>query len=245
MGFDFAQMLPMAGALALTAMSGGAAAPALAAAEGATAAGAAGAAGAAEAAAAMDAAAAGMGSVAEADAAASALGATQAAPGVGAAVAPSTGAVAPTGQASILGPMGQTPQPALGSGISGAANPFAPQGSMMGGQPQLPMGMTSQPLTSSAPMAGPAPGSGLSGSGAFQTMPTSPVAPAGLSMPSAQQIQEMKTVAGQLQGNNQQAPAAPGGGVGPRGNSNIQMANMSTPAVGARPSLAQLLYGRR
>ena len=88
-------------------------------------------------------------------------------------------------------------------------------------------------------------GSGLSGSGAFQTMPTSPVAPADLSMPSAQQIQGMKTVAGQLQGNNQQAPAAPGGGVGPRGNSNIQMANMSTPAVGARPSLAQLLYGRR
>ena len=45
MGFDFAQMLPMVGALALTAMSGGAAAPALAAAEGTTAAGAAGAAG--------------------------------------------------------------------------------------------------------------------------------------------------------------------------------------------------------
>ena len=244
MGFDFAQMLPMAGALALTAMSGGAAAPALAAAEGATAAGAAGA-GLAESAAALDAAAAGMGSVAEADAAASALGATQAAPGVAGAVAPSTGVTAPTGQAGILGPMSQPSQPALGSGISGAANPFAPQGSLMGGQPQLPMGMTSQPLTSSAPMAGPAPGSGLSGSGAFQTMPTGPVAPAGLSMPSAAQIQGMKTVAGQLQGNNQQAPAAPGGGVGPRGNSNLQMANMSTPAVGARPSLAQLLYGRR
>ena len=242
MGFDFAQMLPMAGALALTAMSGGAAAPALAAAEGATAAGAAGA-GLAESAAALDAAAAGMGSVAEADAAASALGATQAAPGV--AAAPTPGITAPSGQAGILGPMGQPPQPALGSGISGAANPFAPQGAMMGGQPQLPMGMTSQPLTSSAAMAGPAPGSGLSGSGVFQTMPTGPVEPAGLSMPSAQRIQGMKTVAGQLQGNNQQAPAAPSGGVGPRGNSNLQMANMSTPAVGARPSLAQLLYGRR
>ena len=237
MGFDFAQMLPMAGALALTAMSGGAAAPALAAAEGA------GAAGAAEAAAAMDAAAAGMGSVAEADAAASALGATQAAPGI--AAAPTTGITAPTGQAGILGPMSQPPQPALGSGISGAANPFAPQGSMMGGQPQLPMGMTSQPLTSSAPVAGPAPGTGLSGSGAFQTMPSGPVEPAGLKMPSAQQIQGMKTVAGQLQGGNQAPPPAPSSGAGPRGNSNLQMANMSTPAVGARPSLAQLLYGRR
>ena len=237
MGFDFAQMLPLAGALALTSMSGGAAAPALAAAEGATAAGTAGA---------LDAAVAGTGLAAETGAASSALGATTAAPGVAAAPELTAGAAAPTGQASILNPLAPSmPPPQLGSGISGAANPFAPQGSLMGGQPQLPMGMTSQPLSSSAPLAGPAPGSGLSGSGAFQTMPAGPVEASGMSMPNAQQIQGMKTAAGQLAGGEQRPSAPPSAGAGPRGSSNLQMGTVSAPAVGARPSLAQLLYGRR
>lgn len=226
---DFAQLLLPALAVGATALSGGAAAPALAAAAGE--AGAAGTAGA------LGAEAATAGATAAAEGAAGASGLTGLAGGVTA---------APSGYASILQPLGGTAQ-GLGSGLTGAADPAIAAGSL-GGQmaPTLPLGMTSAPglPTATQPL-----GTGLSGTGMMAEMPGTGLAAApqvakpGLTVDQLSKLSKM--MSDQTQGDQQQrAPAAPGGGASPQ-NRAPQMTALTTPGVSARPSLAQLLYGRK
>ena len=228
---DFASLLLPALAVGATALTGGAAAPALAAA------GEAGAAGAAATGTALGTEA--MGGLAgqlAADSAAGASGLTGLAGGATA---------APGGYASILEPLGGMSQ-GLGSGLTGAADPAIAAGSL-GGAPAsaLPMGMTSAPglPTGVQPL-----GTGLSGTGMMAEIPGTGLAAAptvakpGLTVD--QMIKLGKMMGDQTQEQQQRAPAAPSGGASPQ-NKAPQMKALETPGVSARPSLAQLLYGRR
>lgn len=218
---DFASLLLPTLAVGATALTGGAAAPALAAA------GEAGAAGAAATGTALGTEA--MGGLAGQLAAESAARAT----------------AAPGGYASILEPLGGMSQ-GLGSGLTGAADPAIAAGSL-GGQmaPTLPMGMTSAP---GLPAVTQPLGTGLSGTGMMAEIPGTgltaapTVAKPGLT--GAQRIMLGTMMGAQMQEQQQRAPAAPSGGASPQ-NKAPQMKALETPGVSARPSLAQLLYGRR
>lgn len=229
---DFASLLLPALAVGATALTGGAAAPALAAA-----AGEAGAAGAAAAGTALGTEA--MGGLAGSLAAESAAGASGLTGLAGGATA------APGGYASILEPLGGMSQ-GLGSGLTGAADPAIAAGSLGGtAAPTLPMGMTSAPglPTGVQPL-----GTGLSGAGMMAEMPgtglaTAPtVAKPGLTGDQMSKLSKM--MSDQTQEGQQRAPAAPSGGASPQ-NRAPQMKALETPGVSARPSLAQLLYGRK
>lgn len=218
---DFASLLLPALAVGATALTGGAAAPALAAAVGE-----------AETAAAAEAAAA----AAAAETAAGASGLTGLAGGATA---------APGGYAAILEPLGGMSQ-GLGSGLTGAADPAIAAGSL-GGAPAsvLPMGMTSAPgiPTGVQPL-----GTGLSGTGVMAEMPGTGLAAApkiakpGLTVD--QLIKLSKMMEDQTKEQQPRAPVAPSGGASPQ-NRAPQLKALETPSVRARPSLAQLLYGRR
>lgn len=227
---DFAELLLPALAVGATVLTGGAAAPAAA---GAAEAGAAAATGAAATGAATGSQAlTGLaGQVAAESAAANAAGAAGLAGTTGAAAAPS-------GYASILQP--------LGSGMSGLADPAVAAGSLGGNVvPALPLGMTSAP---GVPGGAQALGTGLSGTGAFAEMPGAGLAAAPqLAKPglTAEQMGKLgKMMTDQTQGQPQQRAPAAGGGAAPQ-NRAPTMKAVETPGVAARPSLAQLLYGRK
>ena len=223
---DFASLLLPALAVGATALTGGAAAPALAAAGEAGALGAGAAATGAEAAAAA----------AAAETAAGASGLTGLAGGATA---------APGGYASILEPLGGMTQ-GIGSGLTGAADPAIAAGSL-GGAPAsaLPLGMTSAPglPTGAQPL-----GTGLSGTGMMAEMPGAGLAAAPTvakpGLTGDQMAKLSKMMEEQTQEQQPRAPAAPSGGASPQ-NRAPQMKALETPGVSARPSLAQLLYGRK
>lgn len=231
---NFADFLLPAAALAATTLTGGAAAPVVAGLEGAAATGTA------------------LGTTALGSGAAEALAASQAASAAAGAgeMAGVTGAglsAAPSGAPGLTS--------SLGSGWSGIMNPSVDAGLMASAPtPAMPLGMQEIPgagALQGAPQVGQqALGTGLSGTGAFAEIPgaagttsAGPVAPAkpGLS------VQQMGQLA-KLVGGDQQQQARPvgggGGGVAPP-NRAPNMASVSAPGVSARPSLAQLLYGRK
>ena len=225
---DFASLLLPALAVGATALTGGAAAPALAAA-----AGEAGALGA------------GTAAATGAEAAAAAAAAETAAGASGLTGLAGGATAAPGGYASILEPLGGMSQ-GLGSGLTGAADPAIAAGSL-GGAPAsaLPMGMTSAPglPTGVQPL-----GTGLSGTGMMAEMPGTGLAAApSVAKPglTGDQMSKLSKMMGdQTQDQQQRAPAAPSGGASPQ-NRAPQMKALETPGVSARPSLAQLLYGRK
>lgn len=231
---DWAQILPLAAAATATAMSGGAAAPALAGTVGAV----------------EGAGAAGLGA-AEAAGAAAASGATAA----------GTGAATPSGWAGIMEPMAGSSTPGigtmpgqLGSGMSGAANPMASPGSLSGTLPGIPApgtppGMIAPPTNGAWPaLQDPALGTGMSGTGSFATAPGSGQFTPAATVPQTPSLtpQQANALNNLMNEQPQQQRAAPGGATPPaQNNSNLKMASVNTPDLGARPSLAQLLYGRR
>ena len=184
---------------------------------------------------------------------ASALAANAAPAALNPATTMAAGNAAPGGYASILQPLNAAPagfgaSPGqLGSGLSGAANPALPAGNMMapvtpnGG---LPLGMTSAPGTEFglAPGAPMAPGSGMSGSGAFATSPGNGVpgvpAKGGASLKPEQVAQLNKLMNNQ----DQRTAAPPAAPAPPAAKGNISPASLSTPALSTnRASLAQIL----
>lgn len=233
---DWLTLLPM---MAATAMTGGAAAPALAAAEGATAAGAAGAAGATAA----------EGAVAAGEAA---TAASAAAP-----------AVAPTGYDAILQPLNMSAPPAgvpqINSIAPGNFPGAAPAPAPLTGTPS--MNGATTPFVGSGPAAPQineiAPGNVAANTGAPGMVPKAADGSLNIGgmagsnqvrMPSFTSDQMLK-LAQMANGQPQQRPVAPvgggGGGVAPPNRAPTQMAQLSVPGQVARPSLSQLLYGRR
>ena len=172
------------------------------------------------------------------EAAAAAAGATMAPT----AVAPMTGMTAPTGFASILNPLNAAPGVGqVGSGMTGAANPFAAVGNLSTAAPSLPMGMTPGPLPGAA-----GPGSGLSGTGTFAEMPgaaggldAGPLAKNAAALKPEQLAQLSRLMPGQ-QG---QAVGGSGRGGARSGSGNVVAAGQLTaPSLGtARPSLGAIL----
>ena len=223
---DFGTLLGLAGAATATALTGGTAAPALA--------------GAAEGAAAAGAGATGLGATGAATS-----GALEAGFGAGSAY----GSAAPSGWGAIMEPMASSSTPGmLGSGMSGTANPLAPAGQLAGSAPgmpaPLPMGMTSAPVPGGFPApAAPALGTGISGTGAFATAPGSP--PVQMAGKAGLSLDQAKTLNSMMNKDEGQAPAGPGGATPPVGRGDVKMTALSTPQLTERPSLAQLLYGRR
>ena len=237
---DWGTMLPIALGATAAAMTGGAAAPALAgvagAAEGAGAAGL----GAVTAAEAAGAAAAGGASAAGTGAATT--GALEAGFGAGAgagSAGAAQGAAAPSGWASIMEPMAGSTTPGLTGGtIAGQVPGMTGQGIAGSIQPGLSQAVP-VPGMMPAPGMGGALGSGVTPGTPAALNATAPQAP-GFNPQQANALNNM------MNGQPQQQRSAPGGATPPaRNDSNLKMSAVNTPDLGARPSLAQLLYGRR
>lgn len=232
---NFAELLGLTGAVAATAMSGGTAAPLVAGLEGAGAA-----AGAAGASAAGAAGATGASLVPGA-----VTGAVGDAAAMEALAAGTAGGAAPTGAAAIT-------QPLAAAGVPSGAGIQVPAGSMVNGN--ILQGGMSVPSSSTvagggggsmsmAPNAGGQVFTGLesgAGAGKIATAAATPMKTStGLT---AQQTAQLAKLAG---GDQQQSGPGGGGGAPAAKNQVSPMAQFSAPGVGARPSLAQLLYGRK
>jgi len=250
----WAEIITPAALAAATVMSGGAAAPLALGAEGALGAAGAGAAGAGT-------------------AASTAAGATAAAEGAAAATtAAEAGTAATLGEAAAANPAltngatqlansGLNGMQASLQATPGAAAAPAQAGAAQASMPALgdaPMasgvqgGVNGGVAQSGAPMLGDAPMSGgvQGGEGLFGTPgQNGGTGPSGAPGKTGITNSQMQGIKSGMQLMNQQtggqASAPPSGGARPVNNSNLQMASLNTAPVGARPSLAQLLYGRR